>query len=55
MQIAISINCLYLIPFAEGKADFRHVSGRQRFTLVALLGLEGDPLNIVLRQHGMLH
>ena len=41
-------------PFAQGKANFRFFTGMQLLTLVALLGMDGDPLDVMLRQHGVL-
>ena len=55
MEIAVGVNAFHLIPFAEGKADLGSVAGVQLLALVALLGVDGNPLDVVLRQHGMGH
>ena len=55
MEVAVCVDRLNLITLAECKADLGLLAGVQLLALVALLGVERDPLNIVLRQHGMLH
>ena len=55
VEVAVGIDRLDFIALAEGEADLRLFAGVQFLALVALLGVERDPLNIVLRQHGMLH
>ena len=55
MEVAVGIDRLDFIALAESEADLRLFAGVQFLALVALLGVERDPLNIVLRQHGMLH
>ena len=46
---------LDLVALAESEADLGLLAGVQLLALVALLGVERDPLDVVLRQHGMLH
>ena len=55
MEVAISVDRFDLIALAEGEADLRLFAGMQLLALIALLGLERYPLDVVLRQHGMLH
>ena len=55
MEAAVGVDCFDFIPFAESEAGLGLLAGVQLLALVALLGVEGDPLDIVLRQHGMLH
>ena len=55
MEVAVCVDRLNLITLAECKADLGLLAGVQLLALVALLGVERDPLDIVLRQHGMLH
>ena len=55
MEVAVGVNRLDLVALAERKADLRLFAGMQFLTLVTLLGVEGHPLDVVLRQHGMLH
>ena len=55
MEVAVGVDRFDLIPLAESKADLGLLAGMQLLALVALLGVERDPLDVVLRQHGMLH
>ena len=55
MEVAIGVDRFDFIAIAESEADLRLFAGMQLLALVALLGVERDPLNVVLRQHGMLH
>ena len=55
MEVAISVDRFDLIALAEGEADLRLFAGMQLLALIALLGLERYPLDVVLWQHGMLH
>ncbi len=55
MEIAVCVDRFDLVALAESEADLRLFAGMQFLTLVALLGVEGYPLNVVLRQHGMLY
>ena len=48
-------HCGNLIALAQGEAHLRLFAGMQLLALVALLRLNGDPFDVVLRQHGMLH
>ena len=55
MEVAVGVDRLDLVALAESEADLRLFAGMQFLALVALLGVERDPLDVVLRQHGMLH
>ena len=55
MEVAVGVDRLDFVALAERKADLRLFARVQFLTLVALLGVEGYPLNVVLRQHGMLY
>ena len=55
MEVAVCVDRLNLITLAECKADLGFFAGMQLLALIALLGLERYPLDVVLRQHGMLH
>ena len=55
MEIAVCVDRFDLVALAESEADLGLLAGVQLLTLVALLGVERDPLDVVLRQHGMLH
>ena len=55
MEVAVGVDRLDLVALAESEADLRLFAGMQFLTLIALLGVEGHPLDVVLRQHGMLH
>ena len=55
MEVAVGVDRLDLVALAERKADLRLFAGMQFLTLIALFGVEGHPLDVVLRQHGMLH
>ena len=55
MEVAVCVDRLNLITLAECKADLGLFAGMQLLALIALLGLERYPLDVVLRQHGMLH
>ena len=55
MEVAVGVDRLDLVALAEGEADLRLLAGMQFLALIALLGLERYPLDVVLRQHGMLH
>ena len=55
MEVAVGVDRFDLVALAESEADLGLLAGVQLLTLVALLGVERDPLDIVLRQHGMLH
>ena len=54
MEVAVCVDRLNLITLAECKADLGFFAGMQLLALIALLGLERYPLDVVLRQHGML-
>ena len=55
MEVAVGVDRLDLVALAESEADLRLFAGMQFLTLIALLGVERYPLDVVLRQHGMLH
>ena len=55
MEVTVGVDRLYFVALAEREADLRLLAGMQLLALVALLGVEGHPLNVVLWQHGMLH
>ena len=55
MEVAVGVDRLDLIALAESEADLRLFAGMQFLTLIALLGLERYPFDVVLRQHGMLY
>ena len=55
MEVAIGVDRFDLIALAESEADLRFFAGMQFLTLIALLGLERYPFDVVLRQHGVLH
>ena len=55
MEVAVGVDRLDFVALAERKADLRLFARVQFLTLIALFGVEGHPLDVVLRQHGMLH
>jgi len=55
VEVAVGVDRFDLVALAESEADLGLLAGVQLLTLVALLGVERDPLDVVLRQHGMLH
>ena len=55
MEVAVGVDRLDLIALAESEADLRLFAGMQFLTLIALLGPERYPFDVVLRQHGVLH
>ena len=55
MEVAVGVDRFDFIALAESEADLRLFTGMQFLALVALFGVERDPLDVVLRQHGMLH
>ena len=55
MEVAVGVDRFDLVALAESEADLGLLAGVQLLTLIALLGVERDPLDVVLRQHGMLH
>ena len=54
MEVAISVDRFDFIALAESEADLRIFAGMQFLALIALLGLERYPFDVVLRQHRML-
>ena len=55
MEVAVGVDRFDFITLAESKADLRLFAGMHLLALIALLGLERYPLDVVLGQHGMLH
>ena len=55
VKVAVSVRCFNLFPFAQSKAGFRSVAGIKRLSLVALVGADCNPLNVVLGSHGMFN
>ena len=55
MEVAVGVDRLDFVALAERKADLRLFARVQFLTLIALFGVEGHPLDVVLRQHGMLY
>ena len=55
MEIAVCVDRFDLVALAESEADLRLLARVQFLTLITLFGVEGYPLDVVLRQHGMLH
>ena len=55
MEVAVGVDRLDLVALAEGEADLRLLAGMQFLALIALLGLERYPFDVVLRQHGVLY
>ena len=54
MEVAVGVDRFDFIALAESEADLRLLAGMQFLALIALLGLERYPLDVVLWQHGML-
>ena len=55
MEVAVGVDRFDFIALAESEADLRLFAGMQFLALIALLGLERYPLDVMFRQHGMLH
>ena len=55
MEVAVGVDRFDLVALAKSEAGLGLLAGVQLLTLIALLGVERDPLDVVLRQHGMLH
>ena len=55
VEVAVGVDRFDFVPLAESEADLRLFAGMQFLTLIALLGLERYPFDVVLRQHGVLH
>ena len=53
MEVAVSVDSLHLVTLAQSEADNGLLTGGENLALVALLGLQGDPLDVMLREHGM--
>lgn len=55
VEIAVCVNCLYLFALKESKACLGCFTGLQNLSLIAIIGLNGNPLDVVIFQHGVLH
>lgn len=55
MQVAVCVHGLDLITLAKCKTDRRLIARMQQLALVALFGLQGDPLDKMFGQHGMVN
>jgi hypothetical protein len=55
MEIAISIYGNYLIAFKDSKGCLGSFSGLKSLSLVAIFCPDGDPLNVMLGEHGMVN
>ena len=55
VEVAVGVDRFDFVPLAESEADLGLLAGVQLLALITLFGVEGDPLDIVLRQHRMLH
>lgn len=54
MKVAVCIYSNDFVTLAEGEAYGGSIAGLKLLTLVALLGLNGYPFNVVLRLHGVI-
>ena len=55
VEVAIGVDRLHLVAVGEGEGDFGGLLGSQCLALVAGLGLEAHPLDVVGGDHGMGH
>jgi hypothetical protein len=55
VEVAVGVDRFDFIALADERSRPPAFAGMQFLALVALLGVERDPLDVVLRQHGMLH
>ena len=55
MEVAVGVDRFDFIALAESEANLRLLAGMQFLALIALLGLERYPFDVVLRQHGVLY
>ena len=55
VEVAVGVDRFDFIALAESEADLRLFAGMQFLALIALLGLKRYPLDVMFRQHGMLH
>ena len=55
MEIAVGVNRHHLFARQQCKIRLGGSTGLQTFSLITGGGVNGDPLDIVLRQHGMLY
>ena len=53
MEVAVLIGSHKLVAGCHGKGDLGLLTGLKSLALVALLGLEADPLDVVLLLHGV--
>ena len=49
MEVAIGVDRLDLVALADSEADLWLFAGMQFLALIALFGVEGHPLDVVLR------
>ncbi len=54
MQVAVRVGCLDLVAVQKRETRLGFAPGGQLLALVALLGLNRDPFDVVLCQHRML-
>jgi hypothetical protein len=54
MQVAVRVNVDNLIAFEQSELHFGVSAGLKLLALIALLGLQGDPGDVVFFGHGML-
>jgi hypothetical protein len=55
VEVAILVGGDDLVTLAQGEGYGGSLTGLKSLALVALLGLQGDPLDIVLFDHGVFH
>ena len=55
MDVAVFVDALDLVAGHERKGRLRLVAGLELLALVAVLGLDGDPLDVMGVRHRMLH
>ena len=48
MEVAVCVDRFDLVALAESEADLGLFAGMQLLALIALLGVEGHPLDVVL-------
>ena len=53
MKIAVGVYRFHFFVFAKRETGFRFVGRRQCFALIAAGSLNGDPLDVVLGDHGV--
>jgi hypothetical protein len=53
VEVAVFVYGFHFVAFAQAEASFGSVGGLEHLALIALLGLQRDPLDVVLFLHGM--